>query len=65
MVRWSIELSEFGIHYEPRGSIKGQVYVDFIVELMFGVLTQIPGISSGFCQWMVLPINRATETGLS
>jgi len=26
MVRWSVELSEFDIQYEPRGSIKGQVF---------------------------------------
>jgi len=33
MVRWAVELSEFDIQYEPRGSVKGQVYVDFLVEL--------------------------------
>jgi len=31
MVRWAIELCEFDIHYEP--PIKGQVYVDFMIEL--------------------------------
>jgi len=31
MARWAVELSEFDIHYEPRGPIKGQIYVDFIV----------------------------------
>jgi len=33
MVHGAIELSEFDIQYEPRGSIKGQVYADFMVEL--------------------------------
>jgi len=33
MVRWVVELLEFDIQYEPRGSIKGQVYVDFVAEL--------------------------------
>jgi len=33
MVRWVVELSKFDIQYEPRGSIKGQVYVDFMVKL--------------------------------
>ena len=33
MVRWAVELSEFDILYEPRGSIKGQVYTDFLAEL--------------------------------
>jgi len=33
MVKWAVELSEFDIKYEPRGSIKGQVFADFVVEL--------------------------------
>jgi len=33
MVRWAVELSEFDVQYKPRGPIKGQVYVDFVVEL--------------------------------
>ena len=36
MVRWAVELSKFDIHYEPRGSIKGQVYADFVLELSPG-----------------------------
>jgi len=36
IVRWSVELFEFDIHYEPRGPIKGHVYADFVVELMYG-----------------------------
>jgi len=33
IVRWTVELSEFDIQYEPRGPIKGQVYANFMVEL--------------------------------
>jgi len=33
MVAWSVELSEFGIRYEPRRAIKAQSLVDFIIEL--------------------------------
>ena len=33
MVCWAVELSEFDVQYEPRGPIKGRVYVDFVVEL--------------------------------
>jgi len=33
MVRWAVELSEFDVQYESRGLIKGQIYVDFVVEL--------------------------------
>jgi len=33
MIAWSIELSEFGIKYNPRGTIKAQPLADFIFEL--------------------------------
>jgi len=33
MIMWSVELSEFGITYEPRGPIRSQYLADFLVEL--------------------------------
>ncbi|RVW81435.1 hypothetical protein CK203_035147 [Vitis vinifera] len=33
MLRWAIELNEYGIDYQPRLSLKGQVMADFIAEL--------------------------------
>ena len=50
MVRWAVELSEFDIRYEPRGSIKGQVYADFVTELSPGGDLQEGEIGS---QWML------------
>ena len=35
-----MELSEFDIHYKPRGPIKGQIYADFIVELSLAATHQ-------------------------
>jgi len=35
-----VELSEFDIHYEPRGPIKGQIYADFVVELSLAATHQ-------------------------
>ncbi|XP_014523020.1 uncharacterized protein LOC106779433 [Vigna radiata var. radiata] len=32
IVAWAIELSEFGLQYEPLGSVKGQHLADFIAE---------------------------------
>lgn len=32
MMAWSIELSEYKIHYEPRGSIQAKSLEDFINE---------------------------------
>lgn len=36
MIGWSVELSEFGLKYEPRGSVKGQYLADFVAELPQG-----------------------------
>ena len=43
MVKWAVELSEFDIKYEPRGSIKGQVFADFVVELSSEVAQNAEG----------------------
>ena len=33
LMKWAIELSEFDIRYRPKTAIKGQVLVDFVMEL--------------------------------
>jgi len=33
LVKWAIELSEYGLQYESRGPIKAQFLADFVVEL--------------------------------
>jgi len=33
MISWSVELSEFGLKFEPRGPIKAQCLADFVSEL--------------------------------
>ena len=35
MVKWSIELSEFSLEYQPRKAIKAQALVDFVAECSF------------------------------
>ena len=32
MLQWAIELSEYGIEYQPRLFVKGHVMADFVVE---------------------------------
>ena len=32
MLQWAIELREFGIEFQPRLSMKGQVMADFVLE---------------------------------
>lgn len=34
MIGWSIELFEFGLKFEPRGSVRGQHLADFAIELL-------------------------------
>ena len=34
LLKWAVELSKFDIEYRPRSAIKGQVLVDFIVEML-------------------------------
>jgi len=33
MIGWSVDLSEFDIHYKSRGTIKSQCLADFLTEL--------------------------------
>jgi len=35
MMKWSLELSEFDIHYESRKALKAQVFVDFLAKMTF------------------------------
>jgi len=33
LVKWSIELSQYSITFEPRGPVKAEVLADFVAEL--------------------------------
>ena len=44
-----MELSEFDIQYEPKGSIKEQVYADFVAELSPGGEQEVEAGS----QWLL------------
>ena len=59
MLKWAIELSEYGIEYQPRLSIKGQVMADFILE----VPQQPPRlIELGKGGWSTLHVDGASWT---
>jgi len=59
MVHWAVELSEFDVQYEPRGPIKGQVYVDFLVRLS-SKSTQADG---GDFQWVLSVDGSSNQQG--
>jgi len=56
MVRWAVELSEFDIHYEPRGPIKGLIYADFVMELSSATRYQ-----EGADFWGVLSVDGSSN----
>ena len=57
MVKWAVELSEFDIKYEPRGSIKGQVFADFVVDLSSEVAQNV----EGDFRWVLSVMGRPTS----
>ena len=59
MVRWAVELSEFNIQYERRGSIKGQVYADFVAELSPGGEQEVEASS----QWLLSIDGSSNQQG--
>ncbi|XP_068486577.1 uncharacterized protein [Phaseolus vulgaris] len=60
MVRWAVELSEFDVQCEPRGSIKGQVYTDFLAKLSPGSTQQEMEVGS---QWMLSVDGSSNQQG--
>ncbi|XP_068474867.1 uncharacterized protein [Phaseolus vulgaris] len=60
MVRWAVELSEFDIQYEARGSIKGKVHADFVAELSPGGAPQEVELGS---QWMLSVDGSSNQQG--
>jgi len=61
MICWSVELSEFDIEYEPWGLVKGQAYVDFVVELVTEGSCSDPGIFGGSYRSMDPLTSRVAE----
>lgn len=55
MLKWVIELSEYGIEYQPRLVLKGQVMADFIVELSQKLAHSV---ESPVEEWWTLYVDR-------
>ncbi|RVW94408.1 hypothetical protein CK203_035733 [Vitis vinifera] len=54
MLQWAIELSEFGIEFQPRLSMKGQVMADFVLEYSESLANARNQVkkSGGLCELM-------------
>ena len=59
MVKWAVELSEFDIKYEPRGSNKGQVFADFVVELS----SEVAQNAEGDFRWVLSVDGSSNQLG--
>ncbi|XP_072087916.1 uncharacterized protein [Arachis hypogaea] len=57
LTKWAIELSEFDIQYQPRGSVKSQYLADFVAEL-----TQ-PGLEEEFSYWTLFVDGASNPQG--
>nr|CAN83045.1 hypothetical protein VITISV_015525 [Vitis vinifera] len=59
MLQWAIELSEFGIEFQPRLSMKGQVMADFMLEY-----SRKPGQheESSKKEWWTLRVDGASRS---
>ncbi|MCI34385.1 protein NYNRIN-like, partial [Trifolium medium] len=58
MLKWSLELSEFDIHYESRKALKAQVLVDFVLEM-----TNPSPTINGADKWTIFVDGASNATG--
>ncbi|RVW41916.1 hypothetical protein CK203_081558 [Vitis vinifera] len=65
MLQWAIELSEFGIEFQPRLSMKGQVMADFVLEYSEGLTNTRNQVkkNGGLCELMELHDHQGPESG--
>lgn len=59
MVQWAIELSEYGIDYQLRLSMKGQVMIEFIAKVP---QPHTPDKKSGKAGWWILHVDGASRS---
>ena len=61
MVKWSIELSEYGLEFRPKKSIKAQTLADFVAECSFQKSQEIEHHSAPVCGDQVEETQRKAE----
>ncbi|MCI83640.1 maturase K, partial [Trifolium medium] len=57
MLKWSIELSEFDIHYESRKALNAQVLADFVAEM-----TALASSNDGADKWTIFVDGASSPT---
>ena len=61
MVKWSIELSEYGLEFRPRKSIKAQALADFVAECSFQKSQEIERQSAPVCGDQIKEVQSQAE----
>ena len=59
-MKWAIELSEFDIRYKPKTAIKGQIFVDFVMEFTSAELAEATQTTPDLPIWR-LSVDGATN----
>ncbi|RVW34085.1 Retrovirus-related Pol polyprotein from transposon 17.6 [Vitis vinifera] len=65
MLQWAIELSEFGIEFQPRLSMKGQVMADFVLDIPENPASMKNQVkkNGGLCELTEPHVHQALESG--
>ncbi|XP_019159001.1 PREDICTED: uncharacterized protein LOC109155798 [Ipomoea nil] len=61
LVKWAIELTQYGIEYQPRPSIKSQALADFLVECTAGEDDKISTSEKGPGEWWEMHADGAAS----
>ncbi|XP_019160036.1 PREDICTED: uncharacterized protein LOC109156639 [Ipomoea nil] len=61
LVKWAVELTQYGIEYQPRPSIKGQALADFLVECTAGEEDKDAISEGGPSEWWEMHVDGAVS----
>ncbi|XP_019166527.1 PREDICTED: uncharacterized protein LOC109162263 [Ipomoea nil] len=62
LVKWAVELIQYGIEYQPCPSIKVQALADLLVECAIGEVDETPTSEEGSGEWWELHADEATSS---
>ncbi|XP_019150219.1 PREDICTED: uncharacterized protein LOC109147035 [Ipomoea nil] len=61
LVKWAVELTQYGIEYQPRPSIKGQALADFLVECTASEEEKERAVESCLGEWWEMHADGASS----
>ncbi|XP_019159717.1 PREDICTED: uncharacterized protein LOC109156335 [Ipomoea nil] len=61
LVKWAVELTQYGIEYQPRPSVKGQALADFLVECTASEEEKERAVESYLGEWWEMHADGASS----